>query len=119
VTARRSARLGPPRASWLTSALHAPAVPHLQAAEQLRPIWRGMHEQHSYPEFDAEWKKAGLIFSCASRLNLAPTATPPAPPALISAAPAPASGTAAAGSRTESPEPPHPLDAAAAAMLID
>ena len=89
----------------------------LQAAEQLRPIWRGMHEQHSYPEFDAEWKKAGLIFSCASRLNLTPVDTPPAPPALISAAPA--SGAAAAGSRTESPEPPHPLDAAAAAMLID
>lgn len=76
-----------------------------QAAEQLRPIWRSMHEQHSYPEYDAQWKRAVLIFSCASRAHLGPAA------ALV-----PAASTSSSDS-TASPPPPQPLDASA--MLID
>lgn len=63
-----------------------------------------MHEQHSYPEYDAEWKRAVLIFSCASRAHLG--VPPPAPDA-----------SAPHRSRTASPPPPQPQDASA--MLID
>jgi cyclin A len=51
-----------------------------QAAEQLRPIWRGMHEQHSYPEYDAEWSRVVLIFSCVSRSHLLPSGASSPPP---------------------------------------
>lgn len=75
------------------------------AAEQLRPIWRGMHEAHSYPEYDAEWKRAVLLFSCASRAHLGPAA------AML------AGGDSATTSGTDSPQLPQPQDATA--MLID
>lgn len=52
----------------------------MQPAEQLRPIWRGMHEQHSYPEYDAEWSRVVLIFSCASRSHLVPSGASSPPP---------------------------------------
>ncbi|KAI3438015.1 hypothetical protein D9Q98_000458 [Chlorella vulgaris] len=53
-----------------------------QVAEQLRPLWRNMHEQHLYPEFDPEWRHAMLIFACASRL------APMPPPGAHKASPA-------------------------------
>lgn len=97
-----------------------PAAPRLpprrapQAAEQLRPIWRGLHEQHSYPEFEAEWRRAVNIFSCASRAYLVPP--PPGCDGLPAAMGSSAVPTSSGGS--DSPPAPAPHDSAAP-MLID
>ncbi|PSC71048.1 chitin deacetylase-like isoform e [Micractinium conductrix] len=85
-----------------------------QAAEQLRPIWRGMHEAHSYPEFDEEWKRAVLIFSCASRAHMSPPGAPEPPRSLGAAA-----ADAGAPARAASPAPPQPQPQDSAAMLVD
>lgn len=70
---------------WLTAAVPAPRPRPVQAAEQLRPIWRSMHEQHSYPEYDAEWARVVLIFSCASRSHLVPNGASSPPPQDVAA----------------------------------
>lgn len=104
-----------------------PRPPCLQPAEQLRPIWRSLHEQHSYPEFNPEWKRAVLIFSCASRAHLAPPPPQPDACSVGSAERIGSSGGAATGSAgapqpaasagSASPAPPHPQDSSA--MLVD
>lgn len=85
-----------------------------QAAEQLRPLWRGMYEEHSYPEYDAEWRQAVLAFSCASRL--VPMPPQPARTKSLSSAVSVAPGEAGTEA-SDSPAPPQPVDASA--MLID
>ncbi|KAL4452109.1 hypothetical protein ABPG75_007771 [Micractinium tetrahymenae] len=85
-----------------------------QAAEQLRPIWRGLHEQHSYPEYEAEWRRAILIFSCASRAHLAPPPSGCDGTAAQGSSAVPSSGSAG----TDSPAAPAPQDTATP-MLVD
>lgn len=85
----------------------------LQGAEQLRPIWRSLHEQHSYPEYEAEWRRAVNIFSCASRSYLVPP-----PPGCVSADSKGSSAEPANSAGSDSPAAPAPHDAAAP-MLVD
>ncbi|KAL4437486.1 hypothetical protein ABPG77_003467 [Micractinium sp. CCAP 211/92] len=84
-----------------------------QGAEQLRPIWRSLHEQHSYPEYEAEWRRAVNIFSCASRSYLVPP-----PPGCVSADSKGSSAEPANSAGSDSPAAPAPHDAAAP-MLVD
>lgn len=84
-----------------------------QAAEQLRPLWRGMYEEHSCPEYEAEWRHAVLAFSCASRLAPMPTQPPRTQPVKGAASALSAAGVEA----SDLPAPPQPTDASA--MLTD
>lgn len=107
---------GMPAVAVHHGAPHPPASRPSQSAEQLRPIWRGLHEQHSYPEFEAEWRRAVFIFSCASRAHLAPPPAGCSSAAAVGSSALPTSSSGSAGS--DSPAAPAPHDTPAP-MLVD
>lgn len=89
----------------------------MQAAEQLRPLWRAMHEQHSYPEYDAEWKHIVHFFACATRMVPMPPRKAPLVAVLPLSNESAPSGEAQSTAFSSEPAVPHPADATA--MLMD